>query len=768
MAAQNVKFLVLALCCCAVFADVQVNPLKFKDILYKSWSPPMQSMAQDSYDVSAECEAEINRLINSNPKTLETDVVMALDAFGKPPAGILQLNVAWLGHYDECMTIDGFNYCLIGLNVNTTKLSKSTTNKNIATSLGEVGLFGMKWGVCLPSNCSENDISAVLTHLLDALKVFESVNIPLDALEEQSVTCAKDPTIPYSAGVICTIILCGFIASLMIVGALYDEFLKLQAEKPLGPSLGLRIRRPWRLLDDSDEADDDDDVPILKDVGTAGPSINREGNEMKKQNLATRLLLCFALNRNLAKLMDTKQGDKTIGSLNGIRVISMTWVMLGHTLVFGLGSSDNLPTLLSWVKTHAGFQAIANAYFSVDSFFFLSGFLLAFLTFARFRELRSVKTWALFYFHRYWRLTPLLAFTILIWMYIPQFFGSGPLWQSSAARPLCSQYWWSDLLYINNFWPKAFEGECIAWTWYLANDMQFFIISPLLLAPLFYFPIFGWLALVATLIASFVSTGLIIGTNDLSVDLFGQTTQQKLPGADFSSMVYGKPYCRIAPYLVGIGLGYIMHRIGKRRVKMSPVLALLGWLAAAGLALSVVYGLYPTTHTPPMTKAANIVYGSVSRFVWALALAWVVFACKYGYGGWINTFLSWSAWVPLARVTFPAYLFHPIVIFVFYYNFASPFHFSVYLLAFYFAGVVSVSYLVAVLASLAIEYPFANLEKVLLPTPPRAKQLKDRSNPDTASTDVVTVVTGSPVRNSVAYDDSAYRRGVADSREVMS
>ena len=45
--------------------------------------------------------------------------------------------------------------------------------------------------------------------------------------------------------------------------------------------------------------------------------------------------------------------------------------------------------------------------------------------------------------------------------------------------------------------------------------------------------------------------------------------------------------------------------------------------------------------------------------------------------------------------------------------------------AFYFAGVVSVSYFVALFFALAIEYPFANLEKLILPTPKkRTKTLK--------------------------------------------
>ena len=63
----------------------------------------------------------------------------------------------------------------------------------------------------------------------------------------------------------------------------------------------------------------------------------------------------------------------------------------------------------------------------------------------------------------------------------------------------CANYWWRNLLNINNFfkvaaptvacslrtiWVKncdlAIQEEtmCAGWTWYLANDFQFFLVSP--------------------------------------------------------------------------------------------------------------------------------------------------------------------------------------------------------------------------------------------------------------------------------------------------
>ena len=65
-----------------------------------------------------------------------------------------------------------------------------------------------------------------------------------------------------------------------------------------------------------------------------------------------------------------------------------------------------------------------------------------------------------------------------------------------------------------------------------------------------------------------------------------------------------------------------------------PVVCLLGWFLAVGLGLSSVYGVYTVYKEGgrPFNTAENIIYGTFSRFVWGLALAWVIYACNKGYG----------------------------------------------------------------------------------------------------------------------------------------
>ncbi|CAJ1453939.1 unnamed protein product, partial [Effrenium voratum] len=50
------------------------------------------------------------------------------------------------------------------------------------------------------------------------------------------------------------------------------------------------------------------------------------------------------------------------------------------------------------------------------------------------------------------------------------------------------------------------------------------------------------------------------------------------------------------------------------------------------------------------------------RVGWAASWGIITILCYYGYLPWINGFLAHPAWMPLVRMTYGAYLLHPLVI----------------------------------------------------------------------------------------------------------
>ena len=50
-------------------------------------------------------------------------------------------------------------------------------------------------------------------------------------------------------------------------------------------------------------------------------------------------------------------------------------------------------------------------------------------------------------------------FVILFYANLYAFLGEGPLWYGSQVRTPCDSYWWTNLLYINNFHPFSLVNE---------------------------------------------------------------------------------------------------------------------------------------------------------------------------------------------------------------------------------------------------------------------------------------------------------------------
>ncbi|CAD7090163.1 unnamed protein product [Hermetia illucens] len=99
-------------------------------------------------------------------------------------------------------------------------------------------------------------------------------------------------------------------------------------------------------------------------------------------------------------------------------------------------------------------MVIVSGSFAVDTFFVLSGFLLAYHL-LREMDKRGRLTFAhimWMYFHRYLRLFPILAATILFTTTLHRFIGDGPLWKKVGGKVgiNCPEYWWTSLLYIQN------------------------------------------------------------------------------------------------------------------------------------------------------------------------------------------------------------------------------------------------------------------------------------------------------------------------------
>ncbi|KAK2569479.1 Nose resistant to fluoxetine protein 6 [Acropora cervicornis] len=379
-------------------------------------------------------------------------------------------------------------------------------------------------------------------------------------------------------------------------------------------------------------------------------------DETQNNGPVIRFFLCFSLIRNTNRILDTARSSTRCHHIyqwhEGVEYV------VGNAFI------------LSSLQARFSFEIIANATLSVDT-----GLLVSYLSIRHMKKTGGKLSLSKFYFLRFWRLTPTYAFVLLFYMQITGFLGEGPIWFLFQRNRACEKYWWTNLLYINNFYPTKFSNACMEWSWYLANDMQFYIISPLILFA-----------------------------------AYRETSEN-----EEESILYEKPYTRVASYLVGMVLGYVLQseKSWKTSKGITYIFNVIGWCLTTAISLSTVYGPYKTGRKH-FTSAENIMYGTLECFGWSLALAWVIFACHRGLGGLVNSILSAPFWIPLSRLTYCAYLIHLILLSVRTGSLESLANtYSDIHVAFTFAGVVTLTYGIAFILCVRVEYPMLELGNLI-------------------------------------------------------
>ncbi|XP_070534169.1 nose resistant to fluoxetine protein 6-like [Ptychodera flava] len=314
----------------------------------------------------------------------------------------------------------------------------------------------------------------------------------------------------------------------------------------------------------------------------------------RKSGTVTDVFLSFSVLQSYKRWTCLTQPAGTITCLHGIRVISCVWIILGHTYQYtGRYFPDNPNYILNVVLKRLSAQIYLNGYLAVDTFFVISGMLVTYLTLKQLKISHGEMNWAMFLFHRYWRLTPVYMFVMLLWTTIIPHISTGPRWHYLKSKTdLCMEYWWSNLLYVNNFF--HFTKQCMPWAWYLALDMQFHLITPIFVILLYRRWKVGLGVLVGVCIASFISTAVISSVVGLSPDLNSKPYSVKVIYNPLGGWLYDKPYYRIQAYIVGVLLGFLFYRMDGKSVKIKQTFNILSWCISGAISLAIVLGLYPT------------------------------------------------------------------------------------------------------------------------------------------------------------------------------
>nr|CAI5848204.1 unnamed protein product [Callosobruchus analis] len=559
--------------------------------------------------------------------------VKMFDASGRYPGQFHFGNDYWLGSKTLCNELTnphtnreippfGVQFYVAKIRININEEATPVVSKTRQLNLGE----------CLPKSCGATGVKRLL-----ALDLSHGASVTIVGVRKVpgDYSLLEDFKVHLVGGATLTAVI------IIAVSTLVDA---------------ARTKRRKRKIKDAEtESNNNCRQSNINVNGSTDAILDSQQKEGKKQRhfsgIPLRILLAFSAIGNSKKILALENVSlDAIKCIHGLRFISIAWIILVHTYLEIFAVADN-KSMRVITEREFTYQTIANASFSVDTFFFISGLLVT-LTYFRtdskierpkkeettYQSLQSsTSSFLILLTYRLFRLTPAYLFVLGLNEIIMR----GP------------------------------------------SHLKFASIA------------------CATLMLTSWITTFVIAMK------FDYVVRVEEPFALFDQL-YDKPWLRIGPYLVGISMGYLLFR-KDCKIAMPPIVAVIGWTLSLACLGSLVYGVGRKGLTIP----TSAFYAALGHTAWGLSMAWITAACSSGYGGIVNTFLSSKFLLPLSRLTYCAYLVHPVLMCLTSFQLDGPLHLHISMAVVIYLGNLVLSFLCAFVISIMFEAPVVNLLKIV-------------------------------------------------------
>jgi len=560
-------------------------------------------------------------------------------------------------------------------------------------------------GFCSPKSCSSQEA----TDNIDLVfKIYQQgMGLPLDSITKREKTDFYDPKSPVPGNRTTSYIvfgILGLITAITMYGTglgIYREFKQNQRKK---------ADLSERLLNGDESREHTTDMT------------NERAQEKPKRELRGifKLLDCWDARKNFDKIIKVKYTetyDHNLEIFNGIRVLMMLYVVYGHSFIFGTNYIDNLTDMPDLVKDW-WLLVIFAALYSVDVFFYMSGFLFAYIGTGKLRKIRpNPLNYIGLCFHRLLRFWPTYVVAILFFWKVLPVLGEGPIWfKMTYYTNLCEDTWWQNVLLADDLLVKNAD-YCFGWGWYLSNDFQMFLITPIFIWLYIKNRTVGKLAMFGLICLSWI-LALIIGA-ELNVrggpPISGGITNEK----GFANY-YIRPYIRLPPYFIGI-LAALMYKEFKdqigtswkigRALKESAIAKNVIAFIGAAIIITLVFCVRPLQlDDKAWPDWAHVTFRAFQKSLYVIALTMLITPILLGDHNLLKRFLAHPIFIPLARLSFSAYLVHLFFVYKNYMDLPFSFHMT------YANGTLNTisnaafSFLGGLILSLTVEIPMANIE----------------------------------------------------------
>ncbi|XP_026484393.2 nose resistant to fluoxetine protein 6-like [Vanessa tameamea] len=697
-----------------------------------------------NHSLPEKCEVDLRQyIIALNQGLLWASKIY--DASGQYTPNILFGNEYWLGSQNACRDLQLKQYYAQTPPFPTTfyvaKINLTVDGDHVPQTRP------MLVGQCVPASCSKDALKTLLDSS-EALIAGRAAAVGIDASFTTlyvrpvpgSYDILNDPKFHILGAAMLVVVLWMFVASV------YEGYLERRYR--LKEQEDLELANNNHKPTSNNNANDDEKV---SDEDNKDKDIRRETCGMWSE-----IILSFSILSNGRAILGTqKPNDGALTCLHGMRFMSVLWVIMVHTYLTIFYIADN-KTMRVVTERNFLYQSVGNASYCVDTFFFISGLLVTVLFlrtedkkasrklnkkpesadkdinknlngyansalsvsvisqetfyedlldqptskgYSKQEIVRMTKSFFVLFLYRVVRLTPAYAFVIGLNELALRYTHDHTVFEPAIFDHInCDLYWWRNLLYINNLFPQ--KDMCMVWSWYMANDTQFYVIGIILLLISVKHIRFAMVSLILVLVSSWATT--------IYVSVWHQYKARIQEPFEMFDPLYDKPWSRIGPYLVGMIVGWYLHKT-KCQVRIPYWLVAVGWPTALVIITSLIFGMvdgyfevWPTAF-----------YVSVGHTGWGVALAWISVACCCGYGGLINSALSYRGLLPLSRLTYCAYLVHPTIMMYTSFLLDGPLHLQNSMVLTIYAGYAVMAFLASFAISLAFEAPAVRLLKII-------------------------------------------------------
>lgn len=385
-----------------------------------------------------------------------------------------------------------------------------------------------------------------------------------------------------------------------------------------------------------------------------------------------------------------------------------------------------------------------SAIFGVDWFFFSTGMVTCYVCFLQKRvKTISAIEWLYTIFHRYWRLAPI--YIILFWYAksLLHLTSSGPMWDygtnNMTLRAICQRESWIYPLALVSNWHPLHE-ECIMPSWYLGNDMQYYMITPLLLIMLYKSPLAGWLVTLSMLVGCWILRMHYFLTNPRvdPLELMRPRSDLYMRTSWDTHENYLYPHYRIASFLIGILAGHYAYMVmkgkwrsplywaneGKSMIsakslwwkkKIRAMLNIYGWWIVLSMQLSSwqVRGLYPESLDKHVKLATAIVYSFHHTYV-AIGLTLVSLTLLMGQFPWLKHWMSHPYWTLLSRINLSVFMVQVEVVYLLLQTSDSVPELTHNFVWKFYLNVIVIIYILSILMTILIDQPLTAIEAKLI------------------------------------------------------